>query len=162
MKDVLQHLKVVIIGHEKDCQKIIHDAMKKSGLKSSVRMIKNGSMIKRWINNVKDLPNVVFVDIDSEKQPNNSVLKLIRESPRFKNIPVIVLSESTYIEQIRSTFDNGANLYLPKPVFSICRSKALKTIFTPNWQERLLNRNKNSFVINHTLSKGSDPGLHAY
>lgn len=162
MKEILLQLKVVIIGNEKDCQRIIIEAMKKAGLKPSVRMIKNGTFVKRWLNNVEELPNVIFADIDSEKQTSCSALKLIRENPRFKNIPVIVLSDSTYIEQIKTTFDYGANLYLPKPVFSVCRSKALETIFAPDWKERLLNRNKNTFVINHTLSKGSKPGLHAY
>lgn len=61
------------------------------------------------------LPDVIALDIRMPLMSGFQVLEQIRSSHRFSGIPVIMFSNSTYMEDIRQAHRLGANSYCVKP-----------------------------------------------
>lgn len=62
------------------------------------------------------LPSVVILDLKLPKIDGLVVLKRIREHPRTRSLPVVVLTCSAEDSDILATYDLGGNSYVRKPV----------------------------------------------
>ncbi|MGB9978116.1 response regulator [Methanobacterium sp.] len=60
-------------------------------------------------------PDVIILDLNLPKMGGIEVLKEIKNDDTLKRIPVIVLTTSTAIDDIKECYDNYANCYLAKP-----------------------------------------------
>jgi two-component system response regulator len=63
-----------------------------------------------------DLPQLVLLDLKLPKVPGLDVLKKVREDPRTRRLPVVVLTSSNVESDLASSYDLGANSYIRKPV----------------------------------------------
>lgn len=61
------------------------------------------------------LPNLVLLDINMPKKNGLEVLQWIRQQPRFKSLPVLMLTSSTRSEDMEKARQLGANDYILKP-----------------------------------------------
>jgi two-component system response regulator len=61
-------------------------------------------------------PCLILLDIKLPGMDGIEVLKRVKEHPRFKSIPVIMLTTSHRAEDIVASYSNHANSYLTKPV----------------------------------------------
>ncbi len=64
---------------------------------------------------VKNIPDLILLDIKMPKLDGLSLLKEIRKLPLFINAPVVVLSSSDQLSDRDTAYENGANSYLEKP-----------------------------------------------
>lgn len=102
-----------------------------------------------------DIPSVesgikadaIFIDLTVTKENNFKNLRELRVLKRLKKIPIVVFSDSTYLEDITEAFDCGANMYVPKIIFKKNKITSLKTIFRLNWRTDLLLKDKGLFVL---------------
>ena len=60
-------------------------------------------------------PKLILLDIRLPKLDGTEVLKAIKESRVFRNIPVIVLTTSERKEEVKKMYELGANSYIVKP-----------------------------------------------
>ena len=60
------------------------------------------------------LPRVVFLDLKLPRLDGWEVLRRLRASPRTARLPVVVMSASARSEDIRRSYELGANSYLVK------------------------------------------------
>ena len=61
-------------------------------------------------------PDLILLDLNLPKKDGREVLAEIKEDPRLKRIPVVVLTISSSEEDIIKTYDLHANCYITKPV----------------------------------------------
>jgi two-component system, response regulator len=61
-------------------------------------------------------PKVVLLDLKLPKVDGLEVLRLMKEDPRTKSIPVVVLTSSREEADVVRGYRNGANSYVQKPV----------------------------------------------
>jgi len=60
-------------------------------------------------------PEIVLLDLKMPEMDGFQVLRWIREHPKLKRLPVIVLTGSTLEDDSERAYENGANSYLVKP-----------------------------------------------
>jgi len=61
-------------------------------------------------------PNVIFIDLNMPEVTGIDLLDFIRSRPRWKNLPVIILSAETADLTVANAYKHGADAYLFKPV----------------------------------------------
>jgi len=61
-------------------------------------------------------PDLVLLDLNLPRKSGREVLAEIKRSDRLRQIPVVVLSSSRDGEDVRQSYDLGANSYISKPV----------------------------------------------
>ncbi len=64
----------------------------------------------------KRMPGLVLLDINMPKKTGLEALQEIKDDPKLKHIPVIVLTTSSREEDIVKSYQYGACSYLNKPV----------------------------------------------
>jgi two-component system response regulator len=63
-----------------------------------------------------DLPSIVLLDLNLPRVDGREVLQAIRENPRTRSLPVVVLTTSTEPFDLESAYALGVNSYIQKPV----------------------------------------------
>jgi two-component system response regulator len=63
-----------------------------------------------------DLPSIVLLDLNLPRVDGREVLQAIREDPRTRSLPVVVLTTSTEAFVLESAYALGVNSYIQKPV----------------------------------------------
>jgi two-component system, response regulator len=62
------------------------------------------------------LPQLILLDLKLPKVDGLSVLRTLKEDPRTRWMPVIVLTSSKEDKDLTASYDLGANCYIQKPV----------------------------------------------
>ena len=74
------------------------------------------------------LPAVVLLDLKLPKLDGLDVLRALREDPRTRFLPVVVLTASNEDEDVRRCYSLGANAYVRKPVEFVDFAKAAQAM----------------------------------
>ena len=61
-------------------------------------------------------PGIILLDLRLPKVDGLDVLKTIKNDPKFKTIPVVILTTSRAEADMVKAYDSHANSYLVKPV----------------------------------------------
>ncbi len=76
-----------------------------------------------------NIPNCVLLDIKLPGKSGLEVLAWIRAQPRFRRLPVVMLTSSILVEDVNAAYDLGANSYLGKPADLDSLTALARTIY---------------------------------
>jgi CheY-like chemotaxis protein len=91
-------------------------ALKQLDLSNELVVEENGTDGLEYLLNCKDLPGLIFLDINMPKMNGIEFLDVLRKNEEWALIPVIVLTTSKNKEDKLVTFRNGISSYMIKPV----------------------------------------------
>lgn len=84
-----------------------------------IKVARDGEEVLAYITNWDDqqpLPILILLDLKLPKVDGLEVLQQLKSHPRFRPVPVVVLSTSTEDRDIQKAYQKGANSFILKPV----------------------------------------------
>lgn len=120
-------------------------ALKRSDLNCEIVVANDGIEALRLLHGDVDhaptldtLPRVILLDINMPKLNGFDVLRALRQHPRTRSQPVVILTSSREELDIAEGYANGANSYIRKPVDYSNFTEAVKQLglYWMVWNER--------------------------
>ena len=99
---------------------LVRRAMEKNGLDVQLVVVEDGQSALRYIDSVDADPSVAppslaLLDLNLPRANGNRILTRIRQSPRFKSIPIIIVTSSDSPMDRDAAAKLGATGYFQKP-----------------------------------------------
>lgn len=106
-----------------DVELALH-ALRKNHLANRIHVLRDGAEALAFIfcsgayadRNIRDVPEVILLDLKLPKVDGLEVLRQIKADPRTRTTPVVVLTSSREERDIVESYELGVNSYITKPV----------------------------------------------
>jgi CheY-like chemotaxis protein len=106
-----------------DCM-LVREALRENGRPHELAFVRDGEELLDYLcrrgeyQGAKDLPrpDLILLDLKMPKKDGREALRELKTNPRFRQIPVVVLTTSTDRDDIGFCYDMGVNSYITKPV----------------------------------------------
>lgn len=92
-------------------------------------------------------PHVIFLDLNMPRKNGYECLKEIRETPKLKNIPVVIFSTTANDNAIDTTYSLGANCYIQKPNSHQHLKKTIETVLALDFWDSNKQVSKEKFFL---------------
>ncbi|MGV8947633.1 MAG: response regulator [Lutibacter sp.] len=98
----------------------IKSIFKKNNMVFNWNIFRDGQEILDFLNTIPlsskiDYPDIILLDLNLPKITGIEILKFIQNNKVLKKIPVFILSDSHFKEDILDSYKNGAKFYMHKP-----------------------------------------------
>ena len=116
-----QTIRVLIAEDNEDHVFLAVRALKDlNGTRLEVEAVRDGADALDYIRGLgkfaeRTLPHLILLDIKMPKIDGLEVLRILKEDPQFKAIPVVMLTASERPEDVDMSYQLGANSYVTKP-----------------------------------------------
>jgi len=112
-------IRVLIAEDQETDAFFIEQAFGQAKIENQVFWVKDGQEVLDFLNNDGDFsdapsPDLIFLDIKMPRKDGHETLRAIKSSPVFKEIPVIMMSGSQAMDDIKKAYQNYANAYVSK------------------------------------------------
>lgn len=98
-------------------------ALSEKNLANKLTVVRDGAEAIEYLECTGDFkgrksgnPGLIMLDIKMPRVDGIEVLEYIKKDPRFKAIPVVMLTSSREDSDLRRAYDLGVNAYVVKPV----------------------------------------------
>lgn len=149
MKPGEKPIEILLADDDADDRAFFREALEESGIPSKLTTVVDGEKLTLYLSKIENPPppDVIFLDINMPYKDGKACLREIRNDEKFRHVPVIMFSTSTYAGDIEETYESGASLYISKADFFENESSMLKKLFSHNWTENMLNVAKDQYVF---------------
>lgn len=141
---------------------LMRESFKKAKINAKVYSFNNEEKLMNVLGQSTTFPDIIFLTFNLEYEPAVTCLKRIRVRKKLSNVPVVVFSPCMYLKDIDEAFNNGAGLFIPKPVFMKESTRTLQKIFHPKWRQTLIKPNRNKFVLTSNAEDTDKLSLSSY
>ena len=119
-----EEVEILLVEDNKQDAEMAMRALKKSNLVNNLIHLKDGAQAIDFLfgtgefsgRNIDNKPNLILLDLKMPKMDGIEVLRIIKQDPLTKKIPVIVLTSSKESPDIEACYALGVNSYIVKPV----------------------------------------------
>lgn len=97
-----------------------------------LRHFLNGRLLMQELNKCENLPNLILMDLNMPVMDGKETLKMIRQSPIYNDLPVVILSTSNLVSEKSICYKFGATNYFTKP-YQYARYLEIMTKLKHDW-----------------------------
>ncbi len=99
---------------------LFKESFEDAGVLANIQVLTDGKMAidffhKMASNSDMSYPDLIFLDINLPKKNGHEVLEFIKSTNGLQNIPVVMLSTSSWYKDIEKANTAGAYLFISKP-----------------------------------------------
>lgn len=127
-------INILLVEDDPDDIGFFTEAMQESSIRVKITIAKSSGQMFSHLDNDEKF-DLIFLDINLPIINGIECLKLLKESIKYKLIPVIMLSGSHAETDINETYKQGAHHYMAKPYSLPDYEFCLKEILELNWKE---------------------------
>jgi CheY-like chemotaxis protein len=115
---------ILVAEDDADDRYLLQTAFSENGNKEPVKFVNDGVELMAYLDKVhtelptaeSSFPCFIMLDLNMPKKDGKEVLKIIKEHPTYKKIPVIIFTTTKNDQEIKRCYELGANTYVVKPV----------------------------------------------
>ncbi|MEQ9443295.1 MAG: response regulator [Cyclobacteriaceae bacterium] len=119
----LKTITILMADDDPDDRVLTKDALEENRLANDLHFVEDGEELMDYLYqrgkfNAENAPRpgLILLDLNMPRKDGREALAEIKAEPRFKHIPVIVLTTSKAEEDIFKTYDLGVSSFITKPV----------------------------------------------
>lgn len=141
-------LYILLADDDKSDRLLFTEAFADLKIKTIVRTVNNGIQLMDWLNmkNIH-LPDLLFLDLNMPRKNGLECLKEIRSDDKLNAIAIAIYSTSNNEEDIKETFQNGANIYLTKPSDFNTLQQLLEKALMTTYHYKDEEMNRENFIL---------------
>ena len=114
-------IEILLVEDSEPDARLAIEALKEAKVKNHVSVVEDGVEAMDYLycrGKYTDCPHpdLILLDLNLPRKDGRQVLKEVKEDPRLRRIPVVVLTTSKAEEDILRAYDLHANCYITKPV----------------------------------------------
>jgi two-component system, chemotaxis family, response regulator Rcp1 len=100
---------------------LAREALQGSKIRNDLHVVEDGEKAMAFLRQEgayagSPRPDLILLDLNLPRKDGREVLAEIKEDPRLKRIPVVILSTSRAEEDVLRTYNLHANCYITKPI----------------------------------------------
>jgi CheY-like chemotaxis protein len=127
---------LLIADDDEEDRMLIKEALEESRLNNELIFVENGEELMDYLHNKGKYtdkkkyptPGLILLDLNMPKKDGREALKEMKEDPKLKYIPVVILTTSQAEEDILKTYDLGVSSFITKPVTFNGLVETMKTL----------------------------------
>lgn len=120
----LNQVEILLVEDNPDDAEMALRALDKNNIANSILWVKDGEEALDYLykrgkfegKKINNFPKIILLDLKLPKVDGKEVLRIIKNDPEKKVIPVIVLTSSKEETDIVESYKLGVNSYIVKPV----------------------------------------------
>jgi CheY-like chemotaxis protein len=119
----MQKFFILIAEDDADDRFLLQTAFEENGFTDTLEFVENGIELIEYLSIIAQkktldvqYPGFILLDLNMPKKDGREVLKEIKQHPELKKIPVIIFTTTKNENEIRRSYELGANTYVVKPV----------------------------------------------
>jgi CheY-like chemotaxis protein len=112
-------------------------------------MASDGDEAVTILNQLDQLPEVVFLDLNMPVKNGFECLKEMKHNKKLQFLPVIIFSTSTHPSAVNEAYEQGAHLYIRKPNDFLNFKKIVRYLLAINWKGSLSQPPREEFLLNN-------------
>lgn len=138
---------VFIADDDEDDRFLFQEVIKELPYLVHLSVARDGEEALRALNDMPQLPDVLFLDLNMPIKNGLECLQEIKENIKLKRLPIVIFSTSSFPGNINKVYDAGAHLYIRKPNDFLSFRKVIHHVFSINWKENLAQPPRHEFVL---------------
>ena len=114
---------LLLAEDDSDDRLLVKDALEECQWPGELRCVENGEELLDYLlhrGKYQDAdaprPGVVLLDLNMPRKDGRQALREIRADPGLRRIPVIIFTTSKADADVETSYELGANSFIPKPV----------------------------------------------
>lgn len=132
-------MKIIFLADDDaDDRMLFEDALKQVTIPTQLTLSNDGLELMSNLERViqPPPPDVIFLDLNMPRKDGFQCLTEIRNTPKLKDIPIVIFSTTSHADAVNRTYQHGANHYICKPHSFELLVKAIETVLTLEmWQK---------------------------
>ena len=126
-------IEILLIEDNLGDNRLTMEIFKEAKVPNRIQMVTNGIDAVEYLNQENKFtnavrPDLILLDLNIPKKDGRKILREIKENPKLKCIPVIILTTSQSQRDIKTTYEHHANAYISKPIDLNELIKVIKSI----------------------------------
>ena len=115
-----RRLQVLLVDDSPQDIRLIQEAFKENDIPAHLSVAGDGEQAMAFLRRQGEYagsprPNFILLDLNMPRKNGREVLAEIKGSKEFRQIPVMILSTSTHMDDVMQAYDLHANCYMSKP-----------------------------------------------
>lgn len=106
---------VLLVDDDPEYTHLVQEAIRVSTPRCDLRVMSTGGDLLTWLENNRR-PSLILLDIQMPNVNGFEILSTLKNSDRYKVIPVVMLSASEHRADMLRSYQEGANGYVTKPI----------------------------------------------
>ncbi len=116
---------ILLCDDDEEDRRLTQQALEKAHISNNVESVEDGEQLLDYLyqrgayageTGAAPRPGLILLDLNMPKMDGREALKIIKSDPTLRDIPVVILTTSSFDQDILRSYELGVNSFITKPV----------------------------------------------